>query len=158
MIIGVGADKSGFGLKEEIKNYLLEKQDVEIHDLGMTSPDEFKAYYQVAPVVAKKIQNGEIDKGILICGTGAGMAVAANKFKGVYAVSCESVYSAGMAKVVNNSNILTMGAWIIAPQIAIEMVETWLTKKFTEGFAEDRQKFLYNAFKEVEKIEEKEGH
>ncbi len=157
MIIGIGADKSGFGLKEEIKNYLLEKQDTEIHDLGMTSPDEFKAYYQVAPVVAKKVQNGELDKGILICGTGAGMAVAANKFKGVYAVSCESVYSAGMAKVVNNANILTMGAWIVAPQIAIQMVEAWLTKKFTEGFDEDRQKFLTNALEEVEKIESRFG-
>lgn len=152
MKIVIGADKSGFTLKESVKVYLLEK-GFEVEDLGLTDPNGFKAYYEVAPAVAKKIQSGEAEKGILFCGTGMGMAIIANKFKGIYASVVEGSYSAKMCAVINKSNILTMGGWIVAPQMAVDMVDRWLNTAFTEGFPPDRQKFLDGAFERVQEIE-----
>lgn len=152
MKIAIGSDKSGFSLKEEVKKYLIEKGN-DVSDWGLTDPDAMKPYYEVAPIVAQKIQNGEVERGILICGTGAGMAIVANKFKGVYAVTVESSYTAKMARVVNQANIITMGGWVVAPQLAIDMVENWLKAKFTEGFPEARQKFLCSAYDLVQVVE-----
>ena len=153
MRIAIGSDKSGFSLKESVKAYLVEHGYI-IEDLGLTDPEGFKAFYEVAPCVARKVQSGEVDKGLLFCGTGMGMAIAANKFKGVYAAAVESSYSARMCAVINRANILTMGGWIIAPQMAVEMVEKWLNTGFTEGFPLDRQKFLCDAFEHVKEIED----
>ncbi|NSW89682.1 MAG: RpiB/LacA/LacB family sugar-phosphate isomerase [Firmicutes bacterium] len=153
MKIAVGSDKSGFSLKEEVKKHLV-SLGYEVEDLGMTDPDGFKPYYEVAPVVARKVQKGEVEKAVLICGTGAGMCIVANKFKGVYAVAVESSYSARMSKIINKANIITMGGWLIAPQQAIDMVNRWLEADFTEGFPADRRKFLCGALEEIKKLEE----
>ena len=152
MRIAIGADKSGFTLKESVKAYLLER-GYEVDDLGLTDPNGFKAYYEVAPAVAQKVQSGEAEKGILFCGTGMGMAILANKFKGIYAAVVEGSYSAKMCAVINQSNVLTMGGWIVAPQMAADMVDRWLNTAFTEGFPSDRQQFLGNALKRVQEIE-----
>ena len=153
MKIIIGSDRSGLPLKEEIKKYLAEKKGYAVEDCGMLSGGEFKAYYEVAPALARKIRSGEYDKGILICGTGQGMAITANKFKRVYAACCESVYAGGRASIINRANVLTMGGWVTAPEAGIEIVEAWLTKKFGEGFDDERVEFLQNAFEEVKKIE-----
>ena len=153
MKIIIGSDRSGLPLKEEIKKYLTEKKGVAVEDCGMLPGGEFKAYYEVAPALAEKIRSGRYEKGILICGTGQGMAMIANKFKGVYAACCESVYAGGRASIINRANVLTMGGWVTAPEAGIEIVEAWLTKRFGEGFDEDRVKFLQNACEEVKKIE-----
>lgn len=151
--IVIGSDKSGFPLKEALKEYLLSK-GYEVEDVGMKNLENFQAYYQVAPKLARLIQSGAYEKGVLVCGTGAGMAVVANKFKGVYAAAVESSYTAKMATVVNQANVLTMGGWVLAPQQGVDLLEHWLNAKFTEGFPVDRQKFLENAFQEVKNIEE----
>ena len=96
MKIAIGSDKSGFNAKEAIKAYLLEA-GVDFDDLGTLDADQPMPYYAVADKVAPLVQNGTYDRAILICGTGAGMGVVANKYKGVYAVACEGVYSARMA-------------------------------------------------------------
>lgn len=153
MKLVIGSDKSGFQLKEELKKYLIE-QGHEVDDCGLTDPDGFKPYFEVAPVAARKIQAGDAERAILVCGTGAGMAIVANKFKGVYAVTVEGAYTARMARVINQANVITMGGWVVAPQQAIDMVSRWLAASFTEGFPEDRQKFLCNAFLQVGRIEE----
>ena len=152
MRLAVGSDKSGYSLKESVKEYLLSIGH-EVEDLGLTDPEGFKAYYEVAPIVAKKVQGSETEKGLLFCGTGMGMAILANKFHGIYAAVVEGSYSARMCSVVNNANILTMGSWIVSPQMAIDMVDRWLNAKFTEGFPPERQEFLNNAFKNVKEIE-----
>ncbi len=95
------------------------------------------------------------EKALLFCGTGAGMAMAANKCRGAFAVVCESVYTARMARVINNANVLAMGAWVIAPEMAIMMVDTWLDTSFHEGMPEERQAFLCNAYTQVRGIEER---
>ena len=117
MKIALGSDKSGFLLKEAIKQYLKDN-GIPFDDLGTTDLDSPKGYFVVAPLVAGKVQAGEYDRAILICGTGAGMSVVANKYKGVYAVACESVYTARMARAINNAQILCMGGWIVAPEDA----------------------------------------
>mgnify|MGYP000963259251 CR=1 FL=1 len=118
MKVALGSDKSGFLLKEAIKQYLKDN-GIPFDDLGTTDLDSPKGYFVVAPLVAGKVQAGEYDRAILICGTGAGMSVVANKFKGVYAVACESVYTARMARAINNAQILCMGGWIVAPEMGV---------------------------------------
>ena len=125
MKIAIGSDKSGFAAKEAVKAYLVEA-GVEFDDLGTTDLGDVHPYYQVASEVAPLVQNGTYEKAVLICGTGAGMSVVSNKYKGVYAVACEGVYSAKMARAINNANVLCMGGWIVGPEMAVEMVKTFL--------------------------------
>lgn len=148
----IGADRSGRALKDALVEYL-ESVGYEVEDVGMVSEDEFKAYYDVAPKVAKAIQEGRYEKGILCCGTGAGMNIIANKYKGVYAVVSESSYTSRMSSIINQANVLTLGGWVIAPQQAIDMVDRWLNTGFTETF-EAKAEFLCNAFEQVKGIED----
>jgi len=152
MKLAVGSDKSGFSLKERIREHLT-CAGHEVADLGTTDPGNFLPYFEVAKRVARAVQAGEVDRAVLCCGTGQGMAIAANKFRGVYATPVESVYSAGRAAIINRSNVLALGGWVTAPEAALEMVDEWLRRSFGEGFPEDRQKFLANAFEHVRKIE-----
>ena len=149
----LGSDKSGFSLKEAIKAHL-EAQGWQVEDCGTKSMENGIPYFQVAPVLAKKIQAGAYEKGILICGTGAGMAVVANKYKGISAVACESVYAAEKCRAINDANIMTMGGWIVAPELGIAMTEKFLHTEFTENLEPWRREFLQNAAKEVAAIEE----
>lgn len=152
MRVVIGSDKSGFYLKEGIKKYLVEK-GYEVDDFGTQNFENGVPFFQVAPVVAKKIQKKEYERGILICGTGMGMAIVANKYKGVYAAVAESVYSAQKCRAINNANILTMGGWITAENMAFEMVDTFLETEFMEGLEEWRQEFLKKAGIKVNEIE-----
>ena len=100
------------------------------------------------------IQDGSADLGILICGTGMGMSQVANKFKGVRAACVESAYAAKMCRVINDSNILCMGGWMIAPTLGIAMVDEFLGAEFTVGVEEWRKEWLKNAKAEFGKLEE----
>ncbi len=148
----IGSDKSGFPCKEAIKAYLIE-QGYEVTDCGTQNMDEPMPYFKVAPIAAKAIQDGKFEKGILICGTGAGMAVVANKYKGVYAVACESVYTAEKCRAINCANIMTLGGWIAGPEMAVAMAEKFLTTNFTDNLEDWRKEFLKNADVEVKKLE-----
>lgn len=148
----IGSDKSGFPLKEAIVAYLTEK-GYEVEDCGTKSMDAGMPYYEVAPIAAQKIQAGEYQKAILVCGTGAGMAVVANKYEGVYAVACESLYAAEKARAINDANILTMGGWVVAENMGCQMAEKFLTTNFTDNLEEWRKEFLKNAKIQVSEIE-----
>ena len=150
--VAIGSDKSGFFLKEAIKKHLAEK-GYQVDDFGTQEFEKGMPFFEVAPVVAKKIQKKEYEKAILICGTGMGMAVVANKYKGVYAAAVESVYAARMCRAINNANILTMGGWIIAETMGFEMVDAFLETGFTQGLEEWRQEFLKKAGGKVADIE-----
>ena len=152
MKIAIGSDKSGFVLKEAVKTYLLDKGH-NVADFGTQSMENGVPFFEVAPIVAKKIQQKEYERAILICGTGMGMAIVANKFKGVYAAVAESVYSAQKCRAINNANILTMGGWITAETMAFDMVNVFLTTEFTQGLEEWRQEFLQKAAQKVAQIE-----
>ena len=152
MKVIIGSDKSGFSLKEYLKDALI-KQGYEVEDLGTQSIDAPKPFFVVAPVVAGAISEGKAEKAILICGTGMGMSQVANKFPGVLAACCESVYAARMCRAINNSNILCMGGWVIAPEMGLEMAQTFLTTEHTQGLEEWRQVFLKDAFQKVQSID-----
>jgi len=152
MKIAIGSDKSGFSAKEAIKAYLTEAV-VEFDDLGTTDLEHALPYYAVAEKVAPLVQAGEYDRAVLICGTGAGMSVVSNKFKGVYAVACEGVYSAKMARAINGANILCMGGWIVGPEIAVEMTKTFLATEWLQDLEDWRCENLRKFSAQVARIE-----
>lgn len=153
MKIAIGSDKSGFAVKEALKAYLAES-GVEFDDLGTQDLDHVMPYYAVANKVAPLVQQGEYDKAVLICGTGAGMSVVSNKFKGVYAVACEGVYSAKMARAINNAKILCMGGWIVGPEMAVEMVKTFLSTEWCQDLEDCRKENMKKFSAQVAAIED----
>ena len=153
MKIAIGSDKSGFPVKEAVKAYLLEA-GVDFDDLGTTDLNAVHPYYQVASDVAPRIQAGEYDYAVLICGTGAGMCVVSNKYNGVYAVACEGVYAAKMARAINNANVLCMGGWIVGPEMAVEMVKTFLATAWCQDLEDWRAENMHKFAAKVSAIEE----
>ena len=155
MKVIIGADFAGFGLKEEVRSHLEEK-GVDLIDIGMYNLENDIPYYEVSTIAAKKIQAGEAEKGILFCGTGMGVSIVANKFKGIYASVVESEFTGERCKVINNSNILTMGGWIVSAHRAKKICDLWLEASFAKGIKEldDVSDLLKNAFSEIKKIED----
>lgn len=129
--IAIGSDHGGLEYKNAIIKYLQEK-GYETIDVG-TYTKESCDYPQYAHKVAKLVANKEADKGILICGSGIGMSIAANKTKGIRAALCSETTSARLSREHNNSNILCMGERLIGETMALEIVETWLNTEFSGG-------------------------
>jgi ribose 5-phosphate isomerase B len=154
MKIIIGADPAGFPLKTEIKDHLL-KHGYEVVDVGMHDSKKEVTYYDAAAMVARKIQAGEAEKGILFCGTGMGVSIVANKFKGIYASVVESEFTGERCKIINDANVLCLGCWIVSPYRAKQIVDLWLGAEFTKGKKElDKiAGFLKDALKEIKKIE-----
>ena len=152
MKIILGSDKSGFLLKEAIKAYF-DEANIDYEDIGTQDIEQPKPFFIVAPIAAKMIQENPERKAILLCGTGMGMAQVATKYHGILAACCESVYAARMCRAVNNSNILTMGGWVIGPEMGLEMVKAFLSTDHTQGLEEWRQEFLKNAVLKVNEID-----
>ena len=144
-MIAIGSDFGGFELKEEIKKYLEEKE-IEYIDFG-TTKEEREDYPVVASKVAKSIQNKESEKGILICRSGIGMDMVANKFKGIRATNVWSEEGAKLSRTHNNSNILTLGADFINTNEAIRILRMWLATEFEGG----RHLNRINMIQEIEK-------
>lgn len=131
MKIAIGCDQNGFELKMHIIKYLNEK-NIELKDFGCYENEQV-LYPNIAEKVAKEISTGNYDRGILVCGTGIGMAIAANKVPGIRAAQCHDVYSAERARKSNNAQIMTMGAEIVGKSLAISLVEKWLESDFSGG-------------------------
>jgi ribose 5-phosphate isomerase B len=132
MHILIGADANGFALKEELKIYLLALGHT-LTDVGVDEAHDSALYPDIALSLALRIQEGESDRGILICGTGIGMAMTANKVPGVRAACCHDPYSAERARKSNNAQIITFGAQIIAPTLACQLLDHWLAAEFQGG-------------------------
>lgn len=135
-MIGIGSDHGGFELKGYIIEYL-KGQGIEVKDFGAYSEDSVD-YPDCAAPVCKAVQNGEIEKGILICGTGIGISIAANKHKGIRAALCSDVYSAKMSRQHNNAQILCLGGRVTGRELAYMIVDTWLNTEFEGGRHEKR--------------------
>lgn len=131
MKIAIGSDHAGFELKETIKTFLKEK-GIEVKDFG-THSEERVDYPDYAIPLAESVANGEEDFGILICGTGIGMSIAANKVKGIRASLCSDVYSAHSAREHNNANVLCLGGRVLGKELAKEIVDKWLSSSFLGG-------------------------
>ncbi|MDR3589529.1 MAG: ribose 5-phosphate isomerase B [Negativicutes bacterium] len=131
MKIAIGADNLGYQLKEDLKEYII-LLGHEVTDCGCFSADPID-YPDVAEGTVEAITSGKCERGILICGTGIGMAMAANKVKGIRAAQCHDVYSAERAAKSNDAHIITLGALIVGPQVAKPVVKTWLESFFSGG-------------------------
>jgi len=141
MKIVIGADKGGYSIKEAVKAMLLE-QGHEVIDVGTVDLKQPKSHTVIGLEAAKYIQSGQAEKGILVCGTGMGMAISANKNKGVYAAVVESVYAAEYCRKINDANVLCMGAFIIGETMAKDIVNAFLTTDFVQDFPKWRVDFL----------------
>jgi len=155
--IFIGSDKSGFLLKETVKAYLHE-QGYAVTDIGTIEEDKPMPFFEVAQAGAKLIQAKRFERGILICGTGMGMSVVANKHEGVYAAACESVYAAEKCRAINDANVLCMGGWIIAPIMGVEMTKSFLNTSFTQNLEDWRARNLEKARVIVKEIEQASFH
>ena len=129
MVVGIGADHAGYGLKERLKAHLQAK-GFEVVDLGTDNAEQSVDYPVYAERVATRVVEGVLDLGVLLCGTGIGMAMAANKVPGTRAATVHDVTTARLAKAHNNANVLTMGARLVAPELAIEILDAFLDASF----------------------------
>ncbi|AEF84164.1 ribose-5-phosphate isomerase B [Treponema primitia ZAS-2] len=130
-MIALASDHAGFEMKQEIGRYL-EELKLPFKDLGVPS-GERADYPKYGYLAAKAVASGECDKGIIICGTGFGISLAANKVKGIRAVVCTDCYTALLSRQHNNANILALGARVIAPDAAKLIIKTWLQAEFEGG-------------------------
>ena len=132
----IASDHAGFDLKEDIKNYLINKK-VSIFDLGPYS-DHSVDYPDYASKVLDALLGGNAERGILVCGTGQGMAMSANKVAGVRAAVVSDTFSAQMAMEHNQAKILCLGERVVGPSLALACVDTWLAANFQAGRHERR--------------------
>lgn len=143
MKIGFGSDHAGFVLKNILKEYLIDK-GYECIDYGTFNEDRVD-YPDYGKKVAHAIVDGEVEKGVLVCGTGIGISISANKVEGIRAAVCSEPYSASMASKHNNANIISVGARVVGEDLAKMIVDNFLETEFEGGRHIDR----------VKKIEEK---
>ena len=135
-MIGIGCDHGGFELKEAVRKHLEEK-GIAYRDFGSYTPERCD-YPIVAEAVAHAVVAGEVEYGILICGTGIGVSIAANKVRGVRAALCSDCYSAEYTRRHNDANVLTMGARVLGSGLACKIVDTFLSTGFDGSYHADR--------------------
>ncbi len=128
----IGSDHAAYALKEKVKKYLAEKQGIQVEDAGAHDENSVD-YPDIGIRVASSVSNGKYERGILLCGTGIGMSMVANKFPHVRAALCNDLFSAIMCKRHNNANILVMGGRVIGEELALEIVKTWFETPFDGG-------------------------
>ncbi len=136
MAIAIGNDHGGVQLKNEIKQYFTDN-DIAFVDFG-AQQGESVDYPDIAKTVAQAVAKGTYERGILICGTGIGVSISANKVHGIRAALCTDVYSAKMSREHNNANVLTLGERVTGVGVALMIVETWLNTSFAGGRHERR--------------------
>jgi len=140
----IGCDHAAYSLKEKVKQYLIEN-GIEVEDVGTHSKDSVD-YPDFAIQVASQVSAGKFKRGILICGTGIGMSMVANKFPHVRAALCNDLFSAKMSRVHNDANILAMGARVVGDGLALEVVNVWMNTPFDGG----RHQTRLNKFDKIE--------
>lgn len=142
-MIALGCDHGGYPLMQVVKEHL-EERGIEYKDCGCFSAEKSVDYPDYAQEVCRTILDGSCDRGILICGTGIGISIAANRVKGIRAALCTDCFMAEMARQHNNANILALGARVIGPGLATKILDTFLDTPFSEGERHKRR---------IEKIE-----
>ncbi|ADC89196.1 ribose 5-phosphate isomerase B [Thermocrinis albus DSM 14484] len=147
MRVAIGSDHAGFPLKEKIKEFLISKGHT-VLDFG-TQSQESTDYPIFAREVSLAVQRGEAERGILVCGTGIGMCIVANKFKGVRAALCLNEYMARMSRLHNDANVLCLGDRVIGEELALSIVDVWLSTPFEGGRHERRVHLIKNIEEEL---------
>ncbi len=133
MKIAIGCDNAAVSLKLTLEEFLATQENVEFVDFGVDSETDAEYYPDVAERVSLAVAKGDCERGILLCGTGLGMAITANKTPGIRAATCHDVYSAERARKSNNAQIITMGARVIGSESAKTVLKAWLESEFAGG-------------------------
>ena len=149
MRISIGADHAGFEMKKMLVEFM-EKLGHTVHDVGTFEPDKPDDYPDYATLVAEDIRSGEAERGLLVCGSGVGVSVAANKFKGIRAAMCHDHYSAHQGVEHDDMNVLVLGARIIGPMMAQDAAQAFLSATFS---GEERHVRRLNKVKGIEQNE-----
>ena len=139
MKITIGSDHGAVELKEVLKKVLADYTEIEVTDVG-TFGKESVDYPDIAEKVCSDVVEGKADRGIVLCGTGIGISIAANKIKGIRCALCNDVYSAKKSREHNNANVLAMGGRVTGPGLAEEILRAWLETNFEGGRHEKRIK------------------
>ena len=129
--IALGADHAGFHLKEALKAWLIE-QGYQVVDYGTHSPESVD-YPDYAAQVAEAVADQKVERGVLVCGTGIGMAITANKVPGVRAALCSDLYTARVSREHNDANVLALGGRLMGPEMALDILRMWLETDFAGG-------------------------
>jgi ribose 5-phosphate isomerase B len=132
MKIIIGSDHAGFGLKEACKQHLESSGTHQVQDVGVFSR-ESSDYPKIAHTVAQAVSRGERVRGILICGSGLGMSMVANRYRGVRAALCHNIYSARLSRLHNDANVLAMGERVLGVGLALEILDAFLNTEFEGG-------------------------
>lgn len=143
MKIAIAADHGGFELKKEIVRHLTERE-ISVTDFGTDSAENAVDYPLMAERVAVAVIKKECDCGIVVCGTGIGISIAANKFHGIRAALCHDAYTARMSRAHNNANILALGGRTTGVEVAFDIVDTWLKTPFDGGRHQRRLDLIAN--------------
>ncbi len=130
MRIAIGADNAGADLKNLLRDRLAARDDVEVTDFGVPDAETTTAYPHIGSDVARAVARGEADRGLLVCGTGIGMAITANKVPGIRATTAHDAYSVERSVLSNNCQVLALGARVIGAELAWKLVQEWLTHEF----------------------------
>jgi ribose 5-phosphate isomerase B len=149
MKLTIGADHAGYEMKQQLSEFV-EKLGHSVHDVGTFEPEKPDDYPDYAILVAEDIRSGQAERGILVCGSGVGVSVAANKFKGIRAGLCHDHYSAHQGVEHDDMNVLVLGSRIIGPMLAQDAVEAFLKARFS---GEERHVRRLNKVKGIEKNE-----
>lgn len=152
MKIAIGNDHVGLDYKNEIKKYIEEKYGYEVINYGTDSKERFD-YPIAGEAVAQAVVSGQADRGILICGTGVGIGLAANKVNGIRCVTCSEPYSALLSRQHNNTNVLSFGARVVGIELAKMIVDAWLGGQFEGG----RHQRRIDMLQDIEKKQGKEN-
>lgn len=132
MDIAIGADDAATELKTLVRSHL-EGKGYQVTDFSHDTADNHLIYPDIAFSLATAVRDGIFERGILLCGTGIGMAIVANKVPGIRAAQCHDSYSAERARKSNNAQIMTLGARVVGPELALNLVDTWLSAEYEEG-------------------------
>lgn len=154
VVVAIACDHAGFPLKQAVVDSLQQRQGIIVLDFGMESAECPEPYYEQAPKVVRAILDGRAEKGILFCGTGQGMAIIANKHKGIYACVVDDGFSGQRAKMINNANVITLGCWTTTLPLAIEAIDGWLGTEFG-GSVDAKREFITHAFHQLQALEER---
>jgi len=152
MKLAIASEVCSFDLMQIVKEHLIE-QGHDIIDLGMQDKDNPDKFYLIAPRVAEAVVSGQAERGLLMCGTGMGVCLVANKHKGIFAGVAESVTTARLHWVINRANILCMGAWVVGQRVACDMVDAYLGAEIGEGFNEERRRVQAEGYERIKEIE-----
>lgn len=152
MRIAIGSQRTGFPLKEAVKKALLDA-GFEVADLGQQTADEDYPFIQMIENVTGDVLSGNSDRGIVICGSGAGASIAASKVRGIFCVACESVFMAERVVAINNVNVMAMGAYAVSFQKGAEMAVKFASSKWGDGFRPEQMAGLERTYNELKALE-----